>query len=65
MMMPGKKEREATLRLEFKAFAQRYLRIPCQIIRTGRRVVYRILAYNRYLETFLRTYDRIRRLCPA
>ena len=65
MMMPKPKEREQTLRLEFKAFAQRYLRIPCQIIRTGRRVVYRILAYNRYLETFLRTYDRIKRLCVA
>lgn len=62
MMMPQKKERERTLRLEFKAFAQRYLRIPCQIIRTGRRVVYRILAYHRYLETFLLTFDRIQRL---
>ena len=65
LMMPKPKEREQTLRLEFKAFAQRYLRIPCQIIRTGRRVVYRILSYNRYLETFLRTYDRIKRLCVA
>jgi hypothetical protein len=62
MQMPKPKEREKTLRLEFKAFAQRYLRIPCQIIRTGRRIVYRILGYNSYLETFLLTFERIRRL---
>jgi len=62
LLMPRVRDRQRTLRLEFKAFARRYLQIPCQIIRTGRRLVYRIVAYNVHLETFLLTFERIKKL---
>ena len=62
LRIPDKRERRRTLRMEFKKFAGRFIQIPCQIVRTGRRLVYRILAYNPHLETFFRTYDRIRGL---
>lgn len=61
LMVDRKKKRQA-LKMEFKGFEQRYLQIPCQILRTGRRVVYRILTYTSYLETFLRTFERIKTL---
>lgn len=54
--------RRDILRMEFKRFLVSYIQIPCQIVATGRRLVYRILTYSRHLETFLATFDRIRQL---
>jgi hypothetical protein len=60
LLMPDNKRRRRALRMEFKTFARWYVHVPCQIVRTGRRLVYRILGYNRELETFFRTFNRIR-----
>ena len=54
--------RRDILRMEFKRFLVNFMQIPCQIVRTGRCLVYRVLAYNRHLETFLETFDQIRKL---
>jgi len=55
-------ERRDILRMEFKRFLASFIQIPCQIVATGRRLVYRILTYSRHLETFLTTFDHIRQL---
>ncbi len=34
------------LRLEFKTFVAAFVRIACQVIRTARKLVYRLLAWN-------------------
>jgi hypothetical protein len=49
------------LRLEFKTFRHAFIDLPCQIIRTGRRLVYRLLAWNPHLPIFFRLVDRLRR----
>ena len=54
--------RRDILRMEFKRFLGSFIQIPCQILATGRRLVYRILTYSRHLETFLATFDHIREL---
>ena len=54
--------RRDILRMEFKRFLGSFIRIPCQIVATGRRLVYRILTYSRHLQTFLETFDHIRQL---
>jgi hypothetical protein len=54
--------RRDILRMEFKRFLVSFIQIPCQIVATGRQLVYRILTYNRHLETFLTTFDHIRQL---
>ncbi len=54
-------EKRWVLRLEFKTFVNAFVRIPCQVVRTGRRLVYRLLAYNEYLPIFFRLVDRLRR----
>jgi hypothetical protein len=54
--------REELLRMEFRRFLNGIVRIPGQIIRTGRRIVYRILGYTQWLRTFLHTFDTIRAL---
>jgi hypothetical protein len=48
------------LRLEFKTFVNAFVRIPCQIVRTGRRLVYRLLSWNPHLPIFFRLVDRLR-----
>ncbi len=34
------------LRMEFRTFVNALLKIPCQIIRAGRKLIYRVLSYN-------------------
>lgn len=48
------------LRLEFKTFVNAFVRIPCQIVRTGRRLVYRLPGWNPHLPIFFRLVNRLR-----
>lgn len=47
-------EKQSVLTLEFKRFRQAFMELPCQIVRTGRRLVYRLLSWNRWLPVFFR-----------
>jgi hypothetical protein len=55
-----KREREQVLRMEFKSFVNYFLQLPCQIIQTSRRIIYRILNYNPSLPIFLRNAAALR-----
>lgn len=48
------------LRLEFKTFVQAFVRLPCQIVRTGRRLLYRLLSWNPHQPIFWRLVDVLR-----
>ena len=50
------------VRMEFKRFLNSFIKLPCQIVCTGRRLVYRILTYSRHLETFFETLNSVKRL---
>ncbi len=39
-------ERERVLRMEFRTFLQRFMLVPAQIVRSGRRLVFRILGWR-------------------
>jgi hypothetical protein len=62
LTIPEAKARKAALRMEFKKFFNRYMMLPCQIVRGGRRLVCRVLAYSEHLRTFFATFAAIRRL---
>jgi len=47
-------EKRYVLSMEFKRFANRFLMLPCQIVKTGQRIVYRLLAWNPDLPIFRR-----------
>ena len=51
---------EWVLRLEFKTFVQAFVRLPCQLVRSGRRLVYRLLAWNPHQAIFFRLVDGLR-----
>ena len=46
--------RTTWLRMEFKTFVNEVLKVPCQIVRQGRRVIPRVLHWNPQLPTFFR-----------
>ena len=60
-----KAQKEPLLRMEFKKFLNHLLLVPCQIVRTGRRIVYRLLSWNPWLEVLLRGVDVLHSLRPA
>jgi hypothetical protein len=53
-------DKQWLLGLEFKAFLNAMVALPCQLIRQGRRLVFRILAYNPHLAIFFRLVDALR-----
>jgi len=53
-------EKQWVLRLEFKRFVNAFVRLPCQILRTGRKLVYRLLSWNPYQAIFFRLVDVLR-----
>jgi hypothetical protein len=55
------REKDAVQRMEFKSFTHYFIRVPCQIIRSGRRLLYRILSWHRYLPVLLRAFSCFRR----
>lgn len=48
------------VRMEFKRFLNTYIRIPCLIIRTGRRIVYRLVGYNDKLKHVINFSEAIK-----
>ena len=62
LIVRSREERDVLLRMEFRSFLDALVTLPCQIVRQGRRIVYRILGYNAWTRTFLRTFERIRKL---
>ena len=53
-------EREEILRMEVKGFINAFIRVPRKIVRTGRRVIYRLLAWNQWQPALLRIADAMR-----
>jgi hypothetical protein len=52
-----RQQKHRVLRMEFKTFANAFIRVPCQIVRAGRRIIYRLLAWNPWQDVFLRGVD--------
>jgi hypothetical protein len=50
-------QRKAIVRMDFRSFVQRFIMIPAQIIRSGRRTIYRLLAWRPDLPIFFRLLD--------
>jgi len=48
-----REQKRQIIRMEFKAFVANLVRLPCQIIRSGRRLIYRLLSYNPWQEVLL------------
>jgi hypothetical protein len=54
-------QKQGVLKMEFKRFVNAVVRVPCQIIRQGRKIIYRLLAWNPWQEVMLRMVEGLRR----
>ena len=54
------REKRWALGLEFKTFVQAFVRLPCQLARTGRRLIFRLLSWNPHQTIFFRLLDALR-----
>jgi hypothetical protein len=52
-------EKRTLLRMEFRTFCAALIEMPCQIVRGGRRLVYRLLSWNPWQGVFLRLVERL------
>ena len=62
LLQPRAAEGQALLRMEFKKFLQEVMLLPCQVVRAGRRLVYRLLQWNPWVAVLCRTVEALRRL---
>jgi hypothetical protein len=54
-------EKDSIVRMEFKKFVNAFVHIPAQVVRTGRRLVFRLLGWNPWLHVFIRAAERYER----
>ena len=52
-------DRRRVLRMEFRSFVQRLIMVPAQILRTGRALVFRLLAWRPDLPVLFRFLDAL------
>jgi hypothetical protein len=54
-----REEKRRLLRMEFKTFRNALLRLPCQIVQSGRRLIYRLLSWNPWQRLLFRWLDQL------
>ena len=52
-------EKRRLLRMKFATFCAAIIHMPCQIVRSGRRLIYRLLSWNPWQGVFLRLVERL------
>jgi hypothetical protein len=54
-------ERQELLKMEFKRFVNSIIQLPCQIVKTGRRIIYRLLSWNPWASSLVRLSEAMRK----
>ena len=62
LVQPRREHRQALLTMEFKRFLQEWMLLPCQVVRAGRRLIYRLLQWNPWVEVLCRSVEVLRAL---
>jgi hypothetical protein len=65
LLVPDRERGWELVHMEFRRFLHAIILLPCQILRAGRKIVYRLLGYNRWLQDFFATFKRICQLASA
>lgn len=60
LLMPDKAQGRKVVRMEFRGFLLQFMLLPCQVVKAGRRLIYRILKYTAELKAFFATVEKIR-----
>ena len=62
LVQPKAEHRQALLRMEFRSFLHGLVLVPCQLVRSGRRLIYRMLSWNPWVPVLLETVAVLRGL---
>jgi hypothetical protein len=62
LLVPNRERGMELVQMEFRRFLNVIMLLPCQIVRTARRIIYRIVGYNSWLVDFFATWERLQRL---
>jgi hypothetical protein len=62
LMIPDKSISAVLIKCEYKYFQNAFINIPCQILHTGRKLVYRFLNYSVMVDAMFRLLGRLRSL---
>jgi hypothetical protein len=62
LVSPDTEKKREIISCEFKSFQNRLINIPCQILKAGRRIIFRFLNYNSWIGILLEISDTIRHL---
>jgi hypothetical protein len=54
LLQPRRADRQALLTMEFKKFLAEVVLLPCQVVRAGRRLLYRLLPWNPWVDVLCR-----------
>ena len=65
LLVPDRAKGLELLKMEFRTFLQAIVALPAQIVRTARKLIYRVLGYNPWLKDFLATFERLRQWSPS
>ncbi len=60
LLMPYRTLGKQIIRMEFKRFIHTFIRIPCIIVTTGRKIKYRFIGYNDQLKHIFNFFDYIK-----
>ena len=59
LLVPDRERGLELLKMEFRSFLHAILLLPCQIVRTGRGIIWRLLSYNRWVCDLFATFERL------
>jgi len=65
LLMPNRQQGLELVQMEFRRFLHAIVLLPAQIVRSGRRIIYRIMGYNSYLKDFFAVWEKLRRMAPG
>ena len=65
LLMPNRQRGLELVQMEFRRFLHAIVLLPTQIVRSGRRIIYRIMGYNSYLKDFFAVWEKLRRMAPG
>jgi len=65
LLVPNRERGLELVGMEFRRFLHAVMLLPCQVVRTARRVIYRVLSYNRWLKDFFATWERLEAFSPV
>jgi hypothetical protein len=62
LLLPDRQRGLDLVKMEFRRFLHAIVLVPAQIVRAGRRIIYRIMSYNAWLKDLFAAWEHLRRL---